>query len=185
MYSTGLLKGQPKRFVVTPLLAVDVPFQEMLRNVLQRFWLHCHGWRLGVLLSSCWAPLLGHHCLGTHLTFPGSTALRKGPHNSDYTVLIAIVYWHLHAKNHPCGEVVSAVTIFLSSFWLWLLTRLEQHDMQVNWNVPYYLAAYNYKGCLWMRLEYELVKAKKVCPFIHRVRVRPATRSVVATHINK
>ena len=38
----------------------------------------------------------------------------------------------------------------------------------------------NYTG-LGMRLEYELVDANRVCPGIHKVRVGPATRSVVAT----
>jgi len=33
-------------------------------------------------------------------------------------------------------------------------------------------------GCLWMRLEYEIGDAIRVCPGIHKVRVRPGTGSV-------
>jgi len=43
------------------------------------------------------------------------------------------------------------------------------------------LAGQNYMDSLQSRLEYELVGANNVCPDIHKVRVRPATRSVVAT----
>ena len=32
-----------------------------------------------------------------------------------------------------------------------------------------------------MKLEYELVNVNRVCPGIHKARLRPATRSAVAT----
>ena len=45
-------------------------------------------------------------------------------------------------------------------------------------------AAYNYKGSLWMRLEYEWVEPNRICPSIHKVRIRHDTMSVVATWTN-
>jgi len=45
-------------------------------------------------------------------TFIGSTALRKGPEDSDYTAMIAFMLSSLGAKTHPGGKVVSAVIIY-------------------------------------------------------------------------
>ena len=50
----------------------------------------------------------------------------------------------------------------------------------INWNTIHYT------GSLWMRHEYELVDANRVCPGIQKVRVGLATRNLVAirTHTN-
>jgi len=75
---------------------------------------------LWVLLFSGWPPLL--ECPAS--TFICSILSGKANEDSDYTAIIAGVHWHLCAKTHAGGEVVSTV---LASFWLPLLTRLKQH----------------------------------------------------------
>ena len=72
-----------------------------------------------MLLSSCRPPLLEHLAL----LFVGSTALTKGPRDSDYTAMIAIVHLHFCAKTHPGGEVVSVVIIV---FFLAAIARSTQ-----------------------------------------------------------
>ena len=91
------------------------------------------------------------------------------------------------AETHRCGNVVSAVIMFCLRSGCHGSLELEQwkawssRDMCVNWNEPR-VSPYNYRSslALWTTLEYELVDANGVCQGIQKVRVEPATRSVVA-----
>ena len=97
-----------------------------------------------------------------------------------------------HPKTHPGFKVVSAAIIFLFSFLPPLLTWLEQHGYHVKYaltGTSRQLATYNYTGSLvplndtWV----QSVDANKVCPGIHKDRVRSATKSAVVggSNLNK
>ena len=66
-----------------------------------------------------------------------------------------------------------------------LVAKFDSNSMVVmlhaSIGMKHTLVAYNYKSSLCMRLEYKLVDANRVCPGIHKVRVKPATWSMVAT----
>jgi len=49
------------------------------------------------------------------LTFAGSTTL-KSHEVSDYTAIITVVQWRLHAETHPGGEVMSIVAMGVDKF---------------------------------------------------------------------
>ena len=84
----------------------------------------------------------------------------------------------LRTEIHLGGKVVNAVIN------IWFLLGAHGHHMLcaligTSHKPSSYL---HYAGSLWMRLEYELVAANSVYPVVHNGRVRPATRSVVATY---
>jgi len=58
-------------------------------------------------------------------------------------------------------------------------TVCSSHDVCINWNDPQVSCL-----TLWTMLEYELVDANRVYQGIQKVRVEPATRSVVATWLH-
>ena len=130
---------------------------------------------LWVPLSSHWLPLLKYPTL----PFVGSTALRKGSrrywlhwHNYDHTLTLTSPWWW--SCEHYNDD-------FLFSFWLPLFAQLEQHGHHViwiNWNEPKASCVELYNS-IWLKFEH--VNASRVCLVIHKVQVRPATRSPVAT----
>ena len=66
------------------------------------------GVELWALLYSCRLPLLEQSLqLLLEIQFSG-----KAHENSYYSVMTVIMHWHLCAKTHPGGKVVSAVIIF-------------------------------------------------------------------------
>ena len=102
-------------------------------------------------------------------TVVGSITHRK---DSVHTGMIVVVH---RAKTHHGGEVVSTLRSYPPSS----CCQLDQHGCHVACAL---MAVYNDTVSLWMRLEYELVDGNRVCPGIHKVRGRPATRSAVDTY---
>ena len=115
--------------------------------------------KLWVFLSSH----MGHHCSSTRfIQLPG-----RAHKDSDYIAMITIVHW--------CNKILP------SSFHCSL--NSNSHGLHLACaliGMSHKLAAYSYTGSLWTRLEYKLVDGNRVYPGV-RVRVRPATRSAVAT----
>jgi len=88
----------------------------------------------------------------------------------------------LVARLEHCSSV-------LSSFWLpwiaqtWSIEQRGHHMTCVYWNKPQvsHLQLHEQPSALWTTLKYELVDTNGVRHGIQKVRVEPATRSVVAT----
>ena len=106
--------------------------------------------------------------------------IRQGSSQEDsvHILLIAVVHWCLRAETHPCGNVVRAVV--LSSFWpawldqLHIATAWSSRDMCVNWNKSRVSSLALFLNDAWVRAG--------GCKWsLRKVRVKPATRSVVAT----
>jgi len=86
--------------------------------------------------------------------------------------------WWCSCEHFMTINACHVATLMLESGKQWQPEGIQVIGMSCK------LAAYNYKGSLWMRLEYELVEPNRVCPSIHKVRIRHDTRSVVATWTN-
>ena len=91
-------------------------------------WLYCHNHYHALTWIRYDSGTENHLCGGVMSTFVFllstiaqvlALAVQSGlaHKNSDQTFVIAMVHWRLCANTHPCGEVVSAVIIFLSLLW--------------------------------------------------------------------
>ena len=116
---------------------------------------------------------------GLTLTFIGSTALRKGPwrYCQDFHSALTLKCWNSawwqSCESRPC---------LLSSCYRSLNSNSYGHHMACAlFGMSHHLTAYDYTGSLWTRLEHKLVDGNRVCPGIHMVRVKLATRSAVDT----
>ena len=108
-------------------------------------------------------------------TFIGSTTLKKGARR----------FW-LH-----CHECRHALTLRCWNLpWWWsceccpsgCYCSFDTDSMDVTSCVLMKLPTLS---SLWTRFEYELVDVNRGCSVIPKVRVRPATRSAIATHYNQ
>ena len=133
----------------------------------------------GVLWSFCRLPLL--KCL---LWLSLAVQLsRKSHEDSDYTAMITVMQWRLHVETLHGGEVMSAVTrsCFPSSS---LNSSHGRHMACALVGMSHKLPSYNNTGSLWMRLGLSTswwMKTESAQVSGVSVRVRPATRSAVAT----
>ena len=139
--------------------------------VMVKLWAHLSSLRLPLFKCLLWLSL------AVQLS-------RKSHEDSDYTAMITVMQWRLHVETHHGGEVMSAVTrsCFPSSS-----LNSNSHGCHMACaliGMSHKLPSYNNTGSLWMRLGLSTswwMKTESAQVSGVSVRVRPATRSAVAT----
>jgi len=135
--------------------------------------------------AECFGLFIGYQLLKCSLRLSLAVQLsRKSHEDSDYTAMITVVQWHLHAETHPGGKVVSAVTRSCFPSSSLNSNSHGRHMACALIGISHKLPSYNYTGSLWMRLGLSTswwMKTESAQVSGVRVRVRPATRSAIAT----
>ena len=170
-----------------------------LSNGLQRFWLyHCDHCRaltqvyifvaVTHLGYECFCLPISCHCSNARFDFCWQYSSQDRPTKilntlpwllscTDTLVCWNSPWWR-SCEHFMTTNVRHVATLMLESGKQWQPEGIQVIGMSCK---P---ATYNYKGSLWMRLEYVWVEPNRVCPSIHKVRIRHDTMSVVATWTN-